>query len=72
MVGVGHPDLGEEIAALVVLRPGREDSAPEEIREYVKERVAPYKYPRIVEITAELPKTNTGKILKREIRLSGS
>ncbi|MFF9408360.1 long-chain fatty acid--CoA ligase [Streptomyces anandii] len=65
---VGVPDAvhGEEVAALVVLRAG-EEAAPEAIRDYVRERVAAYKYPRIVSLTAVLPKGPTGKILKREI-----
>jgi long-chain acyl-CoA synthetase len=56
------------VAAVVVLRPGRR-ATPEELRDYVKERVAPYKYPRLVRIAEELPKTNTGKILKRRIQV---
>jgi long-chain acyl-CoA synthetase len=66
VVGVPDPLHGEEVAAVVVLRTG-EEATPEEIRDYVKERVAAYKYPRIVTLTAELPKGPTGKILKREI-----
>ena len=66
--GVPHPDLGEEIAAVVVLREGAR-LGPEEIKAYVKERVAPYKYPRIVTVVREpLPKSGSGKILKKEIR----
>jgi len=66
VLGVPHPDLGEEVAALVVLRPGT-NATPEEIRAFVKERVAPYKYPRLVKLMKELPKSVTGKILKRAI-----
>ncbi len=66
VLGVPHPDLGEEVAALVVLRPGTH-AMPEEIRAFVKERVAPYKYPRLVKVVEELPKSVTGKILKRSI-----
>ncbi|WP_406863603.1 long-chain fatty acid--CoA ligase [Streptomyces sp. HUAS MG47] len=66
VVGVPDPVLGEEVAAVVTLRPGAEATA-EEIRDHVKERVAAYKYPRIVTVAAELPKGPTGKILKREI-----
>jgi long-chain acyl-CoA synthetase len=66
VLGVPHPDLGEEVAALVVLRPGT-TATPEEIRAFVKERVAPYKYPRLVKLVEELPKSVTGKILKRAI-----
>jgi long-chain acyl-CoA synthetase len=66
VLGVSHPDLGEEVAAMVTLREGHEAS-PEDLKHWVKERVAPYKYPRIVHIVPELPKTTTGKILKRAI-----
>ena len=66
VVGVPHESLGEEVAAAVVLREG-EEATPEELRDYVKQRVAAYKYPRVVWLTDELPKGPTGKILKREI-----
>ncbi len=66
VVGVPHESLGEEVAAAVVLREG-EEATPEDLREYVKQRVAAYKYPRVVWLTDELPKGPTGKILKREI-----
>lgn len=68
VVGVPHPDLGEEVAALVVPRPNHVVT-PEEIVSFVKERVAPYKYPRIVKVVDHLPKSDTGKILKRRIKL---
>jgi len=68
VVGVPSEDLGEEVAAFVVVRPGV--AADEnDIRGFVKERVAPYKYPRIIRLMEELPKTHTGKILKRRIKL---
>lgn len=68
VLGQPHPDLGEEVAAMVALREGAA-ATPDEIRDFVKQRVAPYKYPRIVRITDELPKTHTGKVLKRSIKL---
>ena len=67
VVGVPHPDLGEEVAAMVVLREGA-SATSEELRQFVKERVAPYKYPRRIEPVKELPKGHTGKILKRNLR----
>src|SRR5689334_15820303 len=67
VVGVPDASMGEEVGAAVVLKPGVEVTA-DEIREYVKARVAPYKYPRLVWLEAALPKGPTGKILKREIR----
>ncbi len=68
VVGVPDPTHGEEVAAAVTLKPGSEASE-EEIRDFVKERVAAYKYPRIVWITDALPTGPTGKILKREIKI---
>jgi long-chain acyl-CoA synthetase len=66
VVGLPHPTHGEEVGAAVVLRP-ESSATPDELREYVKERVAAYKYPRRVWLTDALPKGPTGKILKREI-----
>ncbi|HET8983979.1 MAG TPA: long-chain fatty acid--CoA ligase, partial [Pedococcus sp.] len=66
---VAIPDelMGEEIGAAVALKPGA--SADEaELRDFVKERLAAYKYPRNVWIVDELPKGPTGKILRREVR----
>ena len=53
--------------AFVVLKPGREAST-EELQNYVKARLAPYKYPRWIEFAAELPKTATGKIQRFKLR----
>jgi long-chain acyl-CoA synthetase len=69
VIGVPHKDLGEEVAAVVVLRAGS-GMTSDEVKQYVKDRVAPYKYPRVVKIMKELPKTSTGKILKRGINLT--
>ncbi|WP_205697108.1 long-chain fatty acid--CoA ligase [Conexibacter sp. SYSU D00693] len=68
VVGVPHPDLGEEVGAAVALKEGQE-AEPEAIQGFVKERVAAYKYPRLVWFVDELPKGPTGKILKREIEV---
>ncbi|MEU8625417.1 AMP-binding protein [Streptomyces sp. NPDC048669] len=66
---VGVPDAyrGETVRAYVSLRPGSAVE-PDELGAYCKERLAAYKYPREVEILAELPKTASGKILRRELR----
>jgi long-chain acyl-CoA synthetase len=66
VVGIPHDSLGEEVGAAVALKAGQ-DVSTDELRDYVKQRVAAYKYPRVVWITDELPKGPTGKILKREI-----
>ncbi|TQE32146.1 long-chain fatty acid--CoA ligase [Streptomyces ipomoeae] len=66
VVGVPHQELGEEVTAAVVLRPGGQATA-EELRQHVKDRVAAYKYPRTVWLMDKLPMGPSGKILKREI-----
>jgi long-chain acyl-CoA synthetase len=68
VVGVPHDEWGEEIGAAVVLHEGEELSS-EEVSAYVKDRIAAYKYPRVVWFLDELPKGPTGKILKREIEV---
>jgi long-chain acyl-CoA synthetase len=66
VLGVPHPQLGEEVAAAVVVSPGA-DLDPDELRAWMKDRMAAYKYPRHVALLDALPKGPTGKILKREI-----
>jgi long-chain acyl-CoA synthetase len=66
VIGIPHAELGEEVGAAVVLKPGAEASEAD-LREFVKGQLAAYKYPRHVWLLDELPKTSTGKILKREI-----
>ncbi len=66
VIGLPHDELGEEVAAAIAAKPGQTLDAAE-VQAFVKERVAAYKYPRHVAILPELPKTATGKILKREI-----
>ena len=66
VIGIPHDSLGEEVGAAVALKAG-ERVEPAELRDYVKERVAAYKYPRQVWLVDALPKGPTGKILKRDI-----
>lgn len=66
VIGVPHDSLGEDVGAAVALKKGAA-ATPEELREYVKARVAAYKYPRLVWLVDALPKGPTGKVLKREI-----
>lgn len=68
VVAVPHDCLGEEVGAAVALKKNA-TTDPEELREYVKARVAAYKYPRLVWLVDSLPKGPTGKILKREITI---
>jgi long-chain acyl-CoA synthetase len=65
--GVPHESHGEEVKAVVALRPGRHVTEAELVA-WCRERLAAYKYPRHVEVREALPKGPTGKILKRELR----
>jgi long-chain acyl-CoA synthetase len=66
VIGMPHDSLGEEVGAAVALKKDAEVTA-DELRDYVKERVAAYKYPRRVWLVGELPKGPTGKVQKRDI-----
>jgi long-chain acyl-CoA synthetase len=69
VVGAPDPIAGENIKAFISLKPEFKGKISEqEILEWCKENISPYKYPRIIEILPELPKTVIGKILKRELR----
>jgi acyl-coenzyme A synthetase/AMP-(fatty) acid ligase len=69
---VAAPDeeRGAVVRAIVVLRPGQRESTElaRELQDHVKAQTAPYKYPRIVEFAAELPKTTSGKIRRALLR----
>jgi long-chain acyl-CoA synthetase len=67
IIGVPHDELGEEVGAAVVLKPDHHAEA-DDIKRFVKQRVAAYKYPRHVWFEEALPKGPTGKILRREIK----
>lgn len=67
VVGVADPYRGETVKAFVSLRPGRTVTEAELIA-FTKERMAAYKYPRQIEFLDEIPKTVTGKLLRRELR----
>jgi long-chain acyl-CoA synthetase len=71
VVGVPDESLGEEVGAAVALKADQQVSE-DELRSFVKERVAAYKYPRKVWFLDDLPKGPTGKILKREIQVPES
>jgi len=66
-LGIPHDELGEEVAAAVALKDGAQTTAGE-LRDFVKQRVAAYKYPRTVWLVDALPKGPTGKILRREVK----
>jgi long-chain acyl-CoA synthetase len=67
VIGVPNESHGEEVKAVVALAPGAALGADELIA-WTRQRLAAYKYPRIVEFVGALPKGPTGKILKRELR----
>ncbi|MDQ7781239.1 MAG: AMP-binding protein [Desulfomonilaceae bacterium] len=72
VVGVQDPYRGETVKAFVSLKEGMERGVtPEEIISFCKSRMAAYKYPRQVEFVDEIPKTLTGKFLRRRLREPG-
>jgi long-chain acyl-CoA synthetase len=70
IIGVPHPELGEEVAAVVALRAGAIVTADELIA-YCRDRLAGYKYPRSVAFVDRLPRGSTGKVSKSSLTRSG-
>jgi 2-aminobenzoate-CoA ligase len=70
VVGVPDEARGQLVKAFVVLRPGADggEAKARELQDLVKEKIAPYKYPRAVEFVAALPRTNTGKLQRFRLR----
>jgi 2-aminobenzoate-CoA ligase len=70
VVGAPDQDRGMIVKAYVVLRPDRTGDAglTKLLQDYVKEQIAPFKYPRSIEYVTELPKTPTGKLQRFELR----
>ncbi|MFX0104638.1 MAG: AMP-binding protein [Candidatus Hodarchaeota archaeon] len=69
VIGVPNPETGQEIKAFISLKPEYQGEINEEdILEWCKANISPFKYPRIIEIVPELPKSVIGKILKRKLR----
>jgi long-chain acyl-CoA synthetase len=68
VLGLPHPRLGEEVAVVVMPRPGQ-TLDPADLQAHVAEHLAPFKVPSVVVVADEpLPRGATGKILKRELR----
>ena len=70
VIGIPDEERGQLVKAFVVLRPGVQEGNTliKELQDFVKARIAPYKYPRAVEIVAELPRTTTGKLQRFRLR----
>jgi long-chain acyl-CoA synthetase len=67
VVGVADAYRGESVKAVLALRPDCEMTA-EEVVAFCRERLATYKVPRQVEFVDEIPKTASGKFLRRQLR----
>ena len=72
-VGIPDPIRTEVVKAFLVLKPGiaGSDALSDEIRAFVRTRLAAHEYPRLIEYVAELPLTATGKVMRRELRARG-
>jgi long-chain acyl-CoA synthetase len=69
VIGIPDPYRGETVKAFVALKePSKDKVSSEELIEFCRKRMAAYKCPRMVEITLEIPKTFTGKFLRRALR----
>ncbi|MEO5813867.1 MAG: AMP-binding protein [Gemmatimonadaceae bacterium] len=70
VVGVPDEERGQVVKAFIVLKPNaaRDASLVKEMQDFVKARIAPYKYPRAIEIVAALPRTTTGKLQRFRLR----
>ena len=73
VIGVADDERGQIVKAYVVLRPGHTGDAAmvKTLQDFVKQTVAPYKYPRAVEFRASLPRTETGKLQRFRLRQEG-
>jgi 2-aminobenzoate-CoA ligase len=70
VVGVPDDERGQVVKAFVVLKPGHEgsDKMVRALQDFVKQTIAPYKYPRRIEFRASLPRTETGKLQRFRLR----
>ena len=70
VVGAPHEERGQIVKAYIVLRPGYAGDATltKTLQDFVKASIAPYKYPRAIDYVAALPRTQTGKLQRFELR----
>jgi long-chain acyl-CoA synthetase len=66
VLGIPHPELGEDVAAFVALRPGV-SATPDDLIAHCRDRLAAFKYPRRLTVLEALPRGATGKILKSQL-----
>jgi long-chain acyl-CoA synthetase len=65
--GVPHADMGEQVAAICEIKPGHSRPSTDELLTFAAQHLAPFKRPRVLEFTDELPRNTTGKVLKGEL-----
>ena len=70
VIGVPDDERGQIVKAFVVLREGHasSDALLRDLQDFVKQSIAPYKYPRAIEVRAQLPRTETGKLQRFRLR----
>jgi long-chain acyl-CoA synthetase len=68
VIGVSDEYRGETVKAIIVLKDKSNNPGPDAIKAYCKERIAPYKTPKIIEFVDDLPKSLVGKVLRRKLR----
>ena len=70
VIGVADADRGQIVKAFVVLKPGHaaDETMGKTLQDFVKQTIAPYKYPRAVEFRDSLPRTETGKLQRFKLR----
>ena len=67
MIGVDDEQFGQRLAAFVVLNAGA-STGPDDLKQHVRESLANYKVPRTITVLDELPRSNTGKVVRRELQ----
>jgi acyl-CoA synthetase (AMP-forming)/AMP-acid ligase II len=67
VIGIDDEQFGQRLAAFVVLNPGASTS-PDDLKQHVRENLANYKVPRAISVLDELPRSSTGKIVRRELQ----